>query len=185
MTPQKDSDDAEGPVVPYSDFDKADYKPNDDFDYECPLASGWKVIISQKIPCRGQHISELVRKQILSPESISGFRETLNKMEAAEQEFFGDRENPLFSWDGVYIANLFRKKGFTVKAASQVLTEKRRISPAEIEKWFNPESSAYGSKMYDACGGAELQKIVNLMISACDRTLFEWKSEIAFFTIER
>ena len=67
--------------------------------------------------------------------------ETLDKMEAAEQEFFGDRENPLFSWDGIYIANLFRKRGFTVKAASQVINEKRRITPAEIEKWFTPESS--------------------------------------------
>ena len=114
------------------------------------------------------------------------FRETLDKMEAAEQEFFGDRDNPLFSWDSIYIANLFRKRGFTVKVASQVLTEKRRITPGEIEKWFTPESSAYGAKMSQACGGnAELQKIVNLLIAACDRTIFEWKSEIAFFTIER
>ena len=58
-------------------------------------------------------------------------------------------------------------------------------NPAEIEKWFSPESSAYGAKMSQACGNADLQKIVNLMITACDRTLFEWKSEIAFFTIER
>ena len=106
-------------------------------------------------------------------------------MEAAEQEFFGDRDNPLFSWDGIYIANLFRKRGFTVRVASQTLTEKRRITPAEIEKWFTPESSAYGAKMSEACGNADLQKIVNLLLTACDRTIFEWKSEIAFFTIEK
>lgn len=185
MTPQKEADEAETPAVPYSDSDKNEEKAGEDFAYECPLATGWKVVISQKIPCRGQHISELVRKQILSPESIGPFKETLDKMEAAEQVFFGDRENPLFSWDGIYIANLFRKRGFTVKVASQTLTEKRRITPAEIEKWFSPESSAYGAKMSEACGNAELQKIVNLLITACDRTIFEWKSEIAFFTIER
>lgn len=186
MTPQKDdTGDDNGPLVPYSDLDKADDKAGESFAYECPLATGWKVVISQRIPCHGQRISELVRKQVLSPDSLTPFRETLNKMEAAEQVFFGDRENPLFSWDGIYIANLFRKRGFTVRVATQTLTEKRRITQAEIEKWFSSESSAYGAKMSEACGTADLQKIVNLLITACDRTIFEWKSEIAFFTIER
>ena len=39
--------------------------------------------------------------------------------------------------------------------------------------------------MSEAAGAAEIQKIVNLMLAACDRTIFEWKSEVAFFTIER
>ncbi len=187
MTPQKDADGEDtAPAVPYSDTDKDDKAgEGEDFAYECPLADGWKVVVSQKIPCHGQHISELVRKQILPPENLGQFRETLDKMEAAEQEFFGDRDNQLFSWDSIYIANLFRKRGFKVQVASQVLTEKRRITPAEIEKWFTPESSAYGAKMSECCGNAELQKIVNLLIAACDKTIFEWKSEIAFFTIER
>ncbi|MCR4948927.1 MAG: AAA family ATPase [Treponema sp.] len=185
MTPQKDADGEDtATAVPYSDTDKDD-KSGEEFVYECPLADGWKVVISQKIPCHGQHISELVRKQILPPENLGQFRETLDKMEAAEQEFFGDRENPLFSWDGIFIANLFRKRGFTVRVASQVLTEKRRITPAEIEKWFSPENSAYGAKMCEAAGSAELQKIVNLMLAACDKTIFEWRNEISFFTIEK
>ena len=181
MTPQKDSD-STAPAW-YTDTDHDD-KEGEEFSYECPLADGWKVVISQKIPCHGQHISELVRKQILPPENLGQFRESLDKMEAAEQEFFGDRENQLFSWDSIFIANLFRKRGFKVKVASQTLTEKRRITPAEIEKWFTPESSAYGAKMSEACGNADLQKIVNLLIAACDKTIFEWKSEVAFFTVE-
>ena len=166
------------------DAQTAAHEQDEDFTYESPLAPGFKIIISQKIPCKGQHISELVRKQILTPESIEPFAAILNKMEEAEQEFFGDRENPLFSWDGLFIANTFRKKGFNVKIATQELKEKRRVSPAEIEKWFTPETSAYGAKMCSAVGSADLQKIVNLLISACDKTVFDWKSEISFFTIE-
>ena len=105
-------------------------------------------------------------------------------MEEAEQEFFGDRDNPLFSWDGLFIANTFRKNGFTVKVATQELTEKRRVTPAEIEKWFTTDSSAYGAKMSAAVGNADLQKIVNLLIAACDKTTFDWKSEISFFIVE-
>ena len=160
-------------------------KPDEDENVaiESPLAEGFKIIISQKIPCHGQHISELVRKQILTPQSLEPYRSILDNMEEAEQEFFGDRENPLFSWDGLFIANMFRKKDFAVKVASQEIKEKRRITPGEIEKWFSSESSAYGSKIYQALGGTELQKIVNLMLAACNETVFELKSEISFLTI--
>ena len=156
----------------------------EEFEYECPLAQGWNMIISQKIPCHGQKISELVKEQILTPETVPVFKSILDKLEAAEQEFFGDRENPLFSWDGIFIANTFRKNGFNVKIASQELKEKRRVTPTEIQKWFDTEKSAYGAKMYEAVGGADLQKIVNLIIAASEKTIFNWKTEIAFLKIE-
>ena len=47
-----------------------------------------------------------------------------------------------------------------------------------------PDSSAYGAKMSEAVGNADLQKIVNLLIAACDKTTFDWKSEISFFIVE-
>ncbi len=160
-----------------------DEKTEENFTYECPLAKDWMGIISQKIPCHGQRISEIIRTQILTPESAEPFLPILEKMEAAEQEFFGDRDNPLFSWDGIFIANMFRKRGFTVKVADQQIIEKRRVNQAEIEKWFSPASSAYGAKMCSALGNAELQKIVNLLIAACDKTVFNWKNEISFISI--
>ena len=155
------------------------YKP------EIPLADGWKVIISQKIPCKGQLISEIIEKQILSQESTEPFAKILQKMKTAEQNFFGDKENPLFSWDSQTIAQEFEKKGFHVKVASKQIIEKRRITSTEIEKWFEPKKSAYGSKISEALGSADLQKLINLFLAACEKTLFEWKSEIAFFIIEQ
>jgi putative ATPase len=85
----------------------------------------------------------------------------------------------------MFIANTFRKRGFTVKIASQEIKEKRRITPTEIEKWFDTESSAYGSKMCQVTGGADLQKIVNLLLAACSETVFDWKSEISFLTLTK
>lgn len=152
------------------------------FAWESPLAKGWSTIISQKIPCRGQHIGKLVSRQILTPESIGSFAPILDRMEEAEEEFFGNSENPLFSWDGVFIANAFRKRGFSVKSATQEVSEKRRISPEDIEKWFNTES-AYGAKMCEAIGTADLQKIVNLLLAACSKSIFTWKSEVTFLKI--
>jgi len=186
MTAQKYiEDDDTGPSVPYSDSDTGDDKNTEDFAYESPLAEGWKLVLSQKIPCKGQHIGKLVENQVLTPESSTAFRECLSKMEEAEQQFFNDRENPLFSWDAMTIANAFRKKGFSVKVASQEVTEKRRITSEEIRKWFDTETSAYGSFICRELGAPELQKIVNLLESACEKTIFEWKSEIAFIIVQK
>ena len=177
MTPQKQD------LI--QSFEKEDDKVDEEFKFESPMAEGWKVVISQKIPCHGQLISQLISKQILTEDSIEPFAETLEKMKEAEEEFFGDRDNPLFTWDGMFIANTFRKRGFNVKVASKELIEKRRITVNEIEKWFNSNSSAYGSKMNEAVGSLDLQKIVNLFVAACDKTIFDWKSEMAFIVIEK
>ena len=167
-----------------SGIEKDDSYEDEKFEYECPLAKGFKVIISQKIPCHGQKISELIKKQILTKESYEPFAQTLQKMEEAEELFFGDRENPLFSWDGIFIANTFRKQGFSVKIANQKIIEKRKITREEIKKWFNTETSAYGKKMCEAAGLVEIQKMVNLLEAACEKTIFNWESEIAFLTVE-
>ena len=94
----------------------------------------------------------------MSQESTEPFAKILQKMKTAEQNFFGDKENPLFSWDSQTIAQEFEKKGFHVKVASKQIIEKRRITSTEIEKWFEPKKSAYGSKMFEALGSTELQK---------------------------
>lgn len=173
LTPQKN----------YSEED--DDAENENFQYESPLAEGWKVIISQKIPCHGQRISSLVKKQILGEQNASGFQTILEKLNEAEEEFFEDRENPLFSWDGVFIANTFRKKGLSVKAESKILTEKKRISQAEIERWFSSEESSYTKKMKESVGEENLLKIKNLLLANCERTIFNWNSEFAFIAISK
>ena len=43
--------------------------------------------------------------------------------------------------------------------------------------------SAYGAKMQEAVGTSDLQKVINLLETASDNTLFNWKNEICFFTI--
>ena len=150
---------------------------------ESPFASGWCTVISQRIPASGQHIAKLVEKQILTPATIGPYAEILHKMDQAETEFFGDRTNPLFSWNTETIADAFRSRGFKVDAASQLLAEKRRITETELKKWFDAETSAYGAKIAESTGSAGLGKIVRLLESACTNTIFSWETELAFFTI--
>lgn len=149
---------------------------------ESVLAPGFRIIISQKIPSEGQRISQLIKEQILTDETQSVLKEALDSLESAEQQFFGDRTNPLFNWDGVFIANTFRECGFEVKLETKEIIEKRRIND-DIQKWFNLSKSAYAVKMQEVLGTAALQKVVNLLETASDNTLFNWKNQICFFTI--
>lgn len=151
---------------------------------ELPLAEGWNLIISQKIPCNAQHISQLVREQILTPQTVIPYDEALKKMEKAEKSFFGDKENPLFSWDKETVSDIFRNAGFSVQSASQIVREKRRITEIEIRKWFDTKSSAYAQSVVQEVGGADLQKIVSLLESAAEKMIFTWQSETAFFKVE-
>lgn len=176
-----------GILSPQKNDNSFQIQSNDDddnnFEYECPLASGFSIIISQRIPSKGQRISKLIKEQILTEKTIEQFLPIIEKMEKAENSFFGDKDNPLFNWDSQFISDCFSKKKFSVTAATKVFMEKRRILPSEIEKWFNSSSSAYGSKLAEEIETGDLQKLINLLTVASEKTIFEWKTEIAFYVI--
>ena len=150
---------------------------------EPPLADGWCAVISQKIPSGGQHISELIKKQILTPSSAEPYLSALEKMEQAEKSFFGDVTNPLFNWNCESIAQTFRNAGFAVESAVQTVEEKRRITLTEIRRWFDTKTSAYGTKILEAVGAFELQKLITLLENASANAIFSWKTETAYFTV--
>ena len=172
---------------PFTSQDSADvlaYALNDGTSL---LSADFSVIISQRIPSHGQRISDLVRNQVLSGTTEGlpqKFEYILKKMELAENEFFSDKENPLFAWNAESIAESFKKYGFAVKSASKVVTEKRRISEGEINKWFDSENSAYGTAISAAVGNEDLERIKNLLVTASQKTLFNWNTEIEFLKIE-
>ncbi len=142
-----------------------------------------QVIISQRIPSKGQRIWELVSRDLLTKETRISYESILKKVEIAETEFFTNKENPLFAWDESTIQKSFEDNGFTVKAASRLITEKRRLSETEINRWFDTEKSTYGSAIAAAIGKEDFLKIKNLLLSAKENTIFNWNTTIVFMTI--
>ena len=104
-------------------------------------------------------------------------------MKECEEEFFGNQENPLFAWNGASIEKAFKDRNFEVKAAGKTITEKRRITETEINRWFDCENSSYGSAMEKGIGSEDLKKIKNLLISASQNRLFNWCTTIEFLTV--
>ncbi len=150
---------------------------------DSPLAPDWKAVISQRIPSHGQRISQLIGSQVLKNTADKTFQDILDKMAEAEKEFFGDKDNSLFNWDIQTIEEAFKKAGLKITAASQILEEKRRITPQEIARWFDTESSAYGAKMAQAIGNESLSQLASLLTAAAGKSLFSWQTEIAFITV--
>ena len=150
---------------------------------EAVFAEGWLAVVAQRIPKNAQYLSRIVETQILTPATLGAYEDTLAKMKRAEDEFFGDTENPLFNWDASSVIRTFEKKGFTVRSLSRRFVEKRRITEEELAKWFDAKSSAYGARIARSLSVKELEKIVRLLESARENTVFDWESETAFFTI--
>lgn len=147
------------------------------------LAKNFNIVIAQKIPCNGQRISRLVASQILGNKLFEPYSSLLKKMEQAENEFFTDKENPLFSWNNDTVVKQFKDEGFTVSYEVQRIIEKRRITKKEISNWFNLENSAYANAVAQSIGDASIPKIANLLENAAENSIFNWETEIAFLAV--
>ena len=152
---------------------------------EGTLSKNWQIIISQQIPNATQHISQLIEKQIFRENITAEWSEVLKKMSDAEKNFFCDKKNPLFSWNADSAKKIFEERGFKIDASSKSIVEKRRITQKEIRAWFESESSAYGAAIRDAVGEQKTLEISRLLQSAAQNSIFNWQSEIAFFTISK
>lgn len=146
------------------------------------------IIFSQRIPKNGQRISSLISDQIFSAESAKALdSETaalLDKMSAAEKEFFANTENPLLNFDMGTVQKTFENKGFTIQKAKCNLIEKKRISEAEIAKWFSPDNSAYGSAMQASLSKEGVEKIVSILKDASKKNIFNWTTENWYIAAE-
>lgn len=145
------------------------------------LDSGWKCIIAQRVPCHGQKLSDLLAGQVQSV-NLSDKGDLLNRMKNADAEFFTDSSNPIFAWDAETLAKIFGEH-FQVKMKVQQVEEKRRISPVEIERWFDSENSAYGSHLAKTLTTEEICWLKSQFMAACEKTVFNWKTEQVYLLI--
>ena len=102
-----------------------------------PLAApGGRIIFSVRIPSRGMRLSLLITDTALK-----------SVLEEAENAFFGDRSNPLFSWDIPDLEQALSQNGQTAHCTTRDLAELRRPAPRDISRWFDPETSPYGAML--------------------------------------
>lgn len=134
------------------------------------------VVIAQRIPCRGQHISELLQNTDISDKKL------IDRMEKCETDFFSDQSNPLFNWNEDSIKQLFEQNGLAVHTEMLKTVEKRFISEIDIERWFSP-SSAYGTSIRNTLGDADTETIKKTLAENTQKQSVDWQTVSAIFFV--
>jgi len=144
------------------------------------FAKNWKCILSQKIPCKNQRISTLLKKYIPSDSKLF---DAIEKMHKAEEIFFTNTENSLFNWNEETVKQSLSNK-FTIDYTNHKIIEKRKISSIEINRWFDTQNSAYGSFLAEKLTSEEFCLIQKKLEEIAEKNILDWKSEISFFSIQ-
>ena len=165
-------------------------------DEEPLLSKEARIIISQRIPSCGQHISSLILGTIndgekrkvcageYTDEFIEAIKPVLKEMEEAEKKFFANSSNPLFAWNAEDIKSSLQKEGLQVTLREQTLEEMRTISQKEIERWFDTENSEYGSFLLAELSQESVRQVAKLLESISKKTAFAWHIRNAFIVCE-
>lgn len=140
------------------------------------LSKNSRIILSQIIPCGGQHMSRLVEessfaRSVMTDEDLM----IVEKLEKAEKEFFCDSENPLFNWNENTIEEYFNSNDFSCSVLPFIQVERRKISKAELDRWFDTKNSAYGKFMAEKIGHESLMRFKELFERTAQKQNFNWK----------
>ena len=145
------------------------------------IAQNGRILIAQKIPSASQRLSELLRPFYADTE----YKQLIEAAQKAENAFYTDNVNPLFSWDEKTLEQNLAQGADNAELYTYVhlLCEKRSISAEEIERWFNTEHSSYGAALNASMGKDAAEQFKSLVIRSTEKKPADWNSRVAFFTL--
>ena len=150
------------------------------------LAPGWRILLHQKLPGQGQRLSALLENHRGARGTASQDRESdlqlVQKLAAAEEEFFTDRDNPLFGWNQETVCHQLAVN-FAVACQPHQITLQRSLSHAEIMRWLHPEHSAYGHHLAQRLSPQELEQVTKLLLTIAQSPV-AWNQQAAYFIIQ-
>lgn len=150
------------------------------------LAPGWRLLLHQKLPGQGQRLSTLLENHLGARGTTSKDRESalqlIQRMAAAEEEFFTDKDNPLFSWNQETLAQSLSPH-FSLACQLHHISQQRSLNPAEIMRWMDPETSAYGHHLARRLSQEELELATKLLLTATQAPV-PWNHQAAYFILQ-
>jgi putative ATPase len=134
------------------------------------LAAGGRVSLAESLPAAGTHLSELVDLETLGEEAAARIR-------AAEETILGR--------SGEELRAAVKDAGLRLLEAEEVdLRSLRRISSADLKRWFARESrsgkASYGRHLAGSLGSVELKAYFDLCRGQLADRDVEWKTRVLF-----
>ena len=143
-----------------------------------PIAPAAQLVIAQRIPSSSQRLSALLHPVDKKDQLL------LERVAHAEEGFWRDEANPLFAWDEASVKEAFCEAGFACKVKTALLTEKRRVSDQDCQRWFDASRSPYGKYLANSLVADDAARFAQLFASAAESTTFDWQSREAFFSLD-
>ncbi len=138
------------------------------------MASGARVVFSARVPSLGMRLSSAIR---------STDHDVLD-VAAAESKLYGDGQNPLFAWDAAKMIERLEREGYrAVAATEQRITETRRVAKDELDRWLDPNNSAYGATLADSLSAERVADFRAKLEAACRAGPIPWEYGVAFFSV--
>ena len=146
------------------------------------LRPGGCLSLAEVLPRRAQRLTALLDLDVLGTELAARVR-------SAEDAIYTDPADPMVNWDAEDLAEFGRAAGLeSVQVESHQETAERRITPAELERWFAAEGlvpspaegesgrSSYAERLLQAITPAELAQVQVLYERKLKGQIVPWAS---------
>ena len=138
-------------------------------------APNGRLVFSCRVPSLGMRLSRLLDAD-----------DPLKKeTETAEEAIYEDGANPLFGWDARSLEAKLAGTGFHARLETMHIAEPRRVTTADLDRWFAPDDSAYGAVMQSALGPVKTATFRKSLERATRAGPVSWEYEIAICTLGR
>jgi putative ATPase len=147
------------------------------------LRPGGALSLAEAIPGRAQRLTALLDLEPLSADLTERVR-------AAEAAIYTDPADPMVNWDAEDLLELCRGTGLeVVQAECQEETAERRVSPAELARWFAQEGGggrpSYAEHLLSAISPAELDQVQALYEGQLGEQIVPWVSTTVYLVARR
>ncbi len=148
------------------------------------LRPGGILALAEVIPQLGQRLTALADLASLDAALAERVR-------AAEEAIYRDPADPMVNWNAESVVSLAETAGLElVSAEVEAETAERRITPAELERWFAPSPSddgrpSYAQRLLQRISPAELAEVQALFQRQLAGQIVRWKSNTLLLAARR
>lgn len=134
-----------------------------------------RIVFSCRIPALGMRLSRI----------LDDGDPVKREAEAAEETLYGDKTNPLFGWDASTLEEKLADEGFLVLTETMKISEPRRVTNVDLDRWLAPDDSAYGAVLQSALGPVKAGAFRKSLEKTVRTAPVSWEYEIALCALRR
>lgn len=144
------------------------------------LRPGGRLSLAEVVPRHSQRLSALVELDALAAD-LAG------RVKAAEETIYADPAHPMVSWDKEdLVAACLTARLEVVSAEIERETTERRVTPADLARWFAPDPpekggrTTYAGHLLKAMTPAELAEVKAIYESELSNRTVSWETTVAY-----